>query len=158
MTIEQPCFCKFVAMRLPIIPKPMNPIFILASFFRLPSPTQVVALKFRRGLLTSQWSSETFSDATEGALVTLSSGGETFRFSGETVQMVRAGCVIQRPAVATAMDNKRVVKLSLGRLPWRSVTFRSAFNKREQVGVDCVCLSRGHAVRETLVGLQRPVL
>jgi len=95
----------------------MNPIFILASFFRLPSPTQVVALKFRRGLLTSQCASVRFYDATDGVFMALSSEGEAFRFSGETVQIVRAGCVIQRPAVATAVDNKRVVKLSLGRFP-----------------------------------------
>src|SRR6266513_850103 len=34
----------------------------------------------------------------------------------------------------------------------------SALDERQQVGVDCVCLSRGHALRETLIGLQRPVL
>jgi hypothetical protein len=32
------------------------------------------------------------------------------------------------------------------------------FDEREQIGVNRICLRGGHAVRETLVGLQRPVL
>ena len=34
----------------------------------------------------------------------------------------------------------------------------SGFQERQQVGVDRVCLRSRHAVREALVGLQRPVL
>ena len=40
----------------------------------------------------------------------------------------------------------------------KTMLLQSPFNKRQQVGVDRVCLRGGHPVREILVGLQCPVL
>ena len=66
----------------------------------------------------------------------------------------------QTPAVATAIDaRKRRRETRRDRLVLMAISFiESALDEREQVGVDRVCLRGRHAVWETLVGLQRPVL